>query len=310
LAHLLCKDKRSMDWDHARIFLAVARAGKFLAAGRALGLDHATVGRRVGALERELGARLFERRTNGCALTAAGERFLAVAERVETEMLRAQAELGAAGVDMAGAVRIGAPDGFGTLFLAPRLGRLVEANPGLTVQLAPLPRTFSLSRREADIAVVIERPEEGRLIVRKLVDYTLSFYASRDYLARAGTPESVDDLTRHTLVTYVQDLIFSPVLNFMPEAFGPRFRRFECASAIAQGEAVRAGAGVGILHDYAARSDARLVRLLPARRFERSYWLVTHADTRDLLRVRAVADFIAAEVAAARASFAPQGDRP
>ena len=68
-----------MDWDHARVFLAAARAGQFLAAARQLGLDHATVGRRIGALERALGARLFERRTNGCALTPAGETFLAVA---------------------------------------------------------------------------------------------------------------------------------------------------------------------------------------------------------------------------------------
>lgn len=292
-----------MDWDHARIFLAVARAGQFLAAGRALGLDHATVGRRVGALETGLGARLFERRTHGCALTPAGERFLAAAERIETEMLRAQAHISATGVEMAGAVRIGAPDGFGTLFLAPRLGKLAQTHPGLTLQLAPLPRAFSLSRREADIAVVIERPDEGRLVVRKLVDYTLSFYAARSYLDRAGAPESPAALTDHTLVTYVQDLIFSPVLNFLPEAFGPRQRRFECASAIAQGEAVRAGAGIGILHDYAARADDSLVRLLPERRFERTYWLVTHADTRDLMRVRAVADFIAAEVAGARGLF-------
>ncbi|MBK9083340.1 MAG: LysR family transcriptional regulator [Rhizobiales bacterium] len=294
-----------MDWDHARVFLAAARAGQFLAAARQLGLDHATVGRRIGALERDLGARLFERRTNGCVLTPAGETFVAAAEQVEAQMLRVQADLAATGLETAGTVRIGAPDGFGTLFLAPRLGRLAERHPALTIQLAPLPRTFSLSRREADIAVVIERPQEGRLVVRKLTDYALGFYASRDYLARAAAPQSEADLTAHTLVTYVQDLIFSPVLHFMPELFGPRFRRFECASAVAQGEAVRAGAGVGILHDYAARGDERLVRVLPGLRFDRTYWLVTHADTRDLLRVRATADFIAAEVAAARQLFAP-----
>ncbi|MCA3635047.1 MAG: LysR family transcriptional regulator, partial [Methylobacterium sp.] len=106
-----------MDWDNARIFLAVARSGQFLAAARQLGLDHATVARRVSALEKTLGSALFERRTTGCVPTPAGERFLASAERIEAEMLSAQADLAATGLDVSGTVRIGAPDGFGTLFL-------------------------------------------------------------------------------------------------------------------------------------------------------------------------------------------------
>ena len=110
-----------MDWDNARIFLSVARGGQFRAAAKRLRLDHATVSRRIGALESELGARLFDRRTNGCVLTPSGERFLSAAERMEADMLRAQAELSANDVEIAGTVRIGAPDGFGTFFLTPRL---------------------------------------------------------------------------------------------------------------------------------------------------------------------------------------------
>lgn len=291
-----------MDWDHARVFLAVARAGQLLAAARRLDVDHATVSRRIAALETALGTRLLERRPTGCVLTPAGERFLEVAERIESEWLRAQAQFADGAVEMTGAVRVGAPDGFGTYFLASRLGKLAERHPGLTLQLAPLPRAFSLTRREADIAVTLERPQEGRLTARKLVDYTLGFYAARAYLDRRAAPQSLDDLVSHTLVTYVQDLLFSPVLVFA-DIYGPRFRRFECASALAQGEAVRAGAGIGVLHDYVAAQDADLVRVLPQTSYERSYWLVTHADARDLLRVRAVADFIVEEVNAARALF-------
>lgn len=292
-----------MNWDDARHFLAAARAGQISAAARRLGVDHATVGRRITALEASLGARLLERRPAGCALTPAGERFLEVAERMESEWLRAQARFAEGDMQMTGAVRVGAPDGFGTLFLASRLGRFVARHPGLTLQLVAAPRAFSLSRREADIAVTLERPQEGRLNARKLVDYTLGLYASRAYLDRAGTPETIDDLARHTLVTYVQDLLFTPALAFAPELYGPRFRRFECASALAQGEAVRAGAGIGVLHDFVAAQERAFVRVLPQTAYERSYWLVTHADAHDLIRVRAVADFIVAEVAAARALF-------
>lgn len=295
-----------MDWDHARIFLAAARAGQFLAAGRQLKLDHATIGRRISALETGLGAKLFERRTNGCVLTPAGERFLVGAERMEAEMLRMQSELSDADVEVAGTVRIGAPDGFGTLFLSGRLGQLMARHPRLTIQLVPLPRTFSLSKREADIAIVIERPEAGRLHVRKLTDYSLSFYASAEYVRQRGIPARIEGLDQHTLVTYVQDLQYTANLNYVPQCFEPRFHRFECAGVLGQIEAVRTGAGIGILHDYHAWADGGLQRVLPDEMFERTYWLLTHDDTRNLARVRAVADFITEEVVSARAAFLPR----
>ncbi|MCB1524314.1 MAG: LysR family transcriptional regulator, partial [Rhodoblastus sp.] len=163
-----------LDWDNARIFLAVARTGQMLGAARKLGLDHATVSRRIATLETALGVKLIERRTNGCALTATGETFLASAEKIETEMLRAQAALSGADVAVSGNVRVGAPDGFGTFVLARHLSALMDEHPGLNVQLVPLPRAFSLAKREADIAVTIDRPVEGRLTVKKLTDYSLS----------------------------------------------------------------------------------------------------------------------------------------
>ncbi|MCS0495178.1 LysR family transcriptional regulator [Ancylobacter sp. MQZ15Z-1] len=292
-----------MDWDHLRIFLAVARAGQMLAAARQLGLDHATVGRRLGALEASLGAKLLERRTTGSELTPAGERLLVHAERVETQMLQAQAALGNVDLALAGTVRIGAPDGFGTYFLASRLGRLAEEHPGLTIQLAPLPRSFSLPKREVDIAVTLQRPAEGRLVARKLTDYSLSVYASRDYLARTGPIDRLADLNGRLLVTYVADLVYSPALDYFEALREIEARRLECASVVGQMEAVRAGAGVGILHDYAARGHEELVPLLPELSFRRAYWLVTHADIHELRRIREVEGFIVAAVRETRHLF-------
>ena len=299
-----------LDWDHLRVFLAVARAGQMLAAARQLGLDHATVGRRLGALEAGLGTKLLERRTTGCELTPAGERLLGHAERIETEMLQAQSAIGNVDLALAGTVRIGAPDGFGTYFLAPRLGVLADRNPGLTIQLAPLPRSFSLPKREVDIAVTLQRPSEGRLIARKLTDYSLGIYAARDYLDRTGPIGHLTALTGRVLVTYVPDLVYSPALDYF-EAFRELdARRLECASVVGQMEAVRAGAGVGILHDYAARRHPELVRLLPEHSYRRSYWLVTHADIHDLRRIKEVEGFIVDAVREARGLFvsAPSGE--
>ncbi|MEP9376147.1 LysR family transcriptional regulator [Aquabacter sp. CN5-332] len=292
-----------MNWDHARIFLAVARAGQILSAAVRLGLDHATVTRRLNALEAGLGAKVFERRPTGCTLTAVGERLLPIAERVESEMLQAQALLGGADLKLEGTVRIGAPDAFGTYFLSPRLARFSEQHPDLLLQLVPLPRTFSLSKREADIAIILERPQEGRLIGRKLTDYSLSVYASRAYLARTGPVHGREDLKDRTLITYVQDLAYSPGLDYMDALSDVAGRRFECASAVGQLEAVKAGAGIAILHDYAAAAHSDLVRILPETRFQRTYWLVMHADMRDLGRIAETDRFIADEVRACRAQF-------
>ena len=105
---------------------------------------------------------------------------------METQALAVASEIGGADLALSGTVRIGAPDGFGTYFLAAELGALAERHPGLTLQLVALPRTFSLSKREADIAVTLEQPTEGRLVSRKLTDYRLRLYASQDYLDRHG----------------------------------------------------------------------------------------------------------------------------
>jgi DNA-binding transcriptional LysR family regulator len=292
-----------MDWDNIRFFLGVARAGQFSAAARNLHVDVGTISRRIGALEQSMGVRLLDRQSTGCVLTAAGDRLYAAAEEVEALLLRTQGDLSRSDVELSGTVRVAAPDGFATLFLCPRLGKFKAKHPALTVQLVPMSRTVSLSKREADVAITIERPEEGRLAVRKLTDYSLHFYASKTYLAQHDTPGRLEDLEHHCLVTYVEDLLFADQLNFMPELFGANYSRLECSTAVGQLEAVRGHIGIGILHDYAAHRDPQLQMVLPDRAFERSYWIMTHLDMRGISRVRAISDFVVEEVAAQRSGF-------
>lgn len=292
-----------MDWDLVRIFLAVARTGQLLGAAKQLGLDHTTVSRRMTALERSLGAKLIERRTNGSGLTEAGENFLETAERIESELLRAQSSLSGSKIAVSGTVRVGAPDGFGTYILARYLPEFLDRNPGLTVQLVPLPRAFSLAKREADIAVTIEPPVEGKLAIRKLTDYRLSLYASRDYLTSHTTIRHLADLKSHRIITYVRDLLFTDALDYLGELKIDPETRFECAGMIGQIEAVKSGAGVGVLHDYVVRDDPTLEKVLPSHFVKRAYWIVTHEDVRDLARVRLVHDFIVSLTTHMRAQF-------
>jgi DNA-binding transcriptional LysR family regulator len=292
-----------MNWDDLRIFLAVARAGQILGAARRLGLNHATVSRRLTALEEALSVKLFHRQTNGCELTESGGRFLEIAERVEREMNEVRGAVAENSETVTGTVRIGAPDGFGVAFLAPRLATLTTRNPDLSVQLVPVPRSFSLSRHEADIAITVDRPSEGRLVARKLVDYTLALYASRDYAARAGLPEYQEALKDHPLVGYVGDLVIDPTLDYACE-FSPRWNaRFQISSALGQVEAVRAGAGIGILHSFIARAYGDLVPVPCCPPIRRAYWLVYHESMRPLRSIRVVADFINSTVNAERTLF-------
>lgn len=296
-----------MQWSDLRIFLGVARAGQFLAAARLLKLDHATVGRRVGALERDLHARLFVRRTTGVTLTAAGRRLLESAERIESEALRAQSALTDRDLELSGVVRVSAPDGFSTYYLARCFAGFAARHPAITVQLVPTPQLGALGRRETDIVVALTRPDSGRYVTRKLTDYTLGVFASRDYLAANPAPLDAGALRAHRLIGYVEGYAYSSALDYVRTLFGDAPRALDCTSAVGQLEAVRAGVGLGILHDYIAARHTDLVRVLPDLWAVRTYWLVEHEDVRDLGRVRAVHDHVVACVANDRLAFQPEG---
>lgn len=281
-----------MNWEDARLFIAVARAGQMLAAARTLGIDQATLSRRMASLERTLATNLLVRHNAGCHLTEDGEALLASLEQAETAFIQAQSHFSAVGGRISGALRIGAPDGFGVSFLAPRLVEFAEQHPGITIQLVPVPQVFSLSKREADIAVMVGRPEDGRLIAQKLTDYTLRLYAGRNYAQVRDLPQSPDDLARHRLVGYVDDLIFAPSLNFNRDFWSGWRSNIEISSAIGQVEAVRSGIGIGVLHDYLAAGYDDLVPVLPNLSVKRSYWVVYHESLRDLARVSAGVAFL------------------
>lgn len=300
-----------MEWDRVRIFLAVARSGQILAAAKNLGLNHATVGRQLTALEEEVQTKLLERHINGCTLTPAGEAMLAAAEKVESELLQLESNLSGNEGALRGTVRVGAPDGLGNYFLASRLAELSDRHADLLIQLVPLPRSFSLSRREADIVITLDRPAHGNLIVQKLTDYTLSLYASDDYLKKNPPIRKPEDLERHLFITYVDDLIYTPALDYGREFAAKMPRRFECGSMVGQMEAVREGAGVAILHDYVAHRIPGLQRVLPHIQFTRTYWLISHPDTHRSHRVAEVRRHIVKTVGDAGDQFCPwRSDSP
>lgn len=265
-----------MDWDDLRLFLAVARAESLSGAGKALRLDPATLGRRIARLEQGLGARLFVKSPQGYALTDEGARVLTHAERAEQAMAGAVEELrGTQG--LTGQIRLGAPDGCANYLLPQVLAAICDENPGLEVQIIALPRVFNLSKREADMAVGVSRPETGRLSVQKLTDYHLSLAASDAYLARAGQPATPDDLRAHRMVGYIPDMIFDKELDYLGQ-LGVASVPLASNSVSVQLNWLRHGAGIGMVHDFARPAAPELRRVLPELRLLRSFWLIRHAD--------------------------------
>ena len=205
------------NWDDLRVFLIVARHASLDAAAVGLKQDATTLGRRVRRLEKQFGATLLERSRKGHALTAEGEVLFAQAEQMEHLVAEVQQSIGGEIQQVTGTVRLSVTEAFGNVVIAPALGNFFKNHPGLNIELVATSGFLSVSKREADMAVLLSRPTRGRLKVQKLSDYQLQLYATPDYLNEYGTPNSVEEIQHHTLIGYVDDLIYSPSLRYYDE---------------------------------------------------------------------------------------------
>ena len=285
------------DWNDLRYFLAVAQAGTLTGAARRLGTDHATVSRRVGALERAIGAKLFERSPQGYFPTLSGERLIAHAEAMEAEALAATAELGRPDVGITGTIRINSLEGFGNFFLAPRVGKFAAAHPRLRLELVMIQQIVALSKREGDVAIALAPPKESRFVATRLTDYDLCLYAAPSYLAGKPPIRSRADLEAHAFVGYVDDLVFTRGLDYLDEVTPGLKARIQSSSLVTQLAITEQGHGICVLPAFMARGRPGLVQILPEDvRLTRGYWLFTHGDLADTARVRAVTRFVQQEI--------------
>lgn len=285
--------QHGFDWNDLKYFLALHRLKRMTAAANALGLDQTTVGRRIKSLEKSIGAHLFIRHPDGYELTPAGERMLPIALEVERASTKVHERVAGEAVRLAGTVRIGAPDGLGTFFLAPILAQFQREHPDVDIELVVKSRQFRLSHQEAHLSLDLSLPTSGRLLARKMTDYHLHFYAAPDYLANYGCPTQVQELRSHRLVGYISEMLFSPELRYL-EALGITAPvGFASSSMIAQREAIRAGAGLGILPRFMALDDPELVPVLIDKYvLKRTVWILSHQSTEDLSRVRFVSEYL------------------
>ena len=280
-----------MDWGDLPFFLAVARRGQLSQAAMAMHADPTTVGRRVRRLERALGVRLFEQAADGQTLTPAGERLL---KRVEAMAALANeaATVPLGGNDVTGTVRISVAEGFGTWFVARHLSRFADTNPALEIDLVANSGFLNPTRRETDLAVLLAPPRRGPLITRKLTDYRLNLYASKEYLSLHPPIDSPEALRDHRLIGYVPDIIYAPELRYLDELPLKVGAQLRSSSINAQHGLIASGAGLGVLPCFIGGGDPGLSRVLPDIQITRSFWLTTHRETRNFPQVRAMSDWL------------------
>jgi DNA-binding transcriptional LysR family regulator len=291
LHHVDAKMQRPMDWDNVRFFLAVYRQHSLRAAARHLGVDQATVGRRLSAFEHRLGAKLFARTPGGYLPTLAAETLLAGAERIEVETLAMARS--AQGLDqrLTGQVRVATGDGIGSGFVIPAMAKVHALHPDIRIILLTARSFADINRDEADIAVRTLRPTAPGLITRKIGSLSARLYASPEYLNRRGRPRKGRAFKGHDLIMPFP--LPAPPIVLCGEAISEGRVVMEGNSMLSRAQAAACGIGIALLLDDIVASEKRLKPIWPERAEFFDIWLVVHADVQRSARVRVVVDAIA-----------------
>ena len=304
------------DWNEPRLVLAVHRAGSLTAAAGALGIDHSTAFRRLNALEKRLGVRLFERLPGGSyQATPAGERMAAAAERMEDEALALDRDIAGRDHRLSGRLRVTSSETLAYSRLTRHLATFRQVHPGILVELAITNRVLSLSRREADVALRPVRPTEGDLWGRKLADVSWMLYASPALLeATGGSLSRAQDVARYPLIGWEEDIAGIAASDWLGRTAPAAAFVYRTSSLVNQLVAATAGIGVALLPCYLGDSHRELARALadPIPDLAGELWIVTHADLKGTARVRAFFDIVGEGLAREHAVFegkASIGDR-
>ena len=284
----LQKRTRSLAWDDLRCVLAIARTGSLSGAARSLGVGHSTVFRRLNAIERRLGVTLFDRTREGYSVTASGELAVASASAMEIEALAVERRM----LDAAGriGVRLATSELFAGFLLPVVLNDFLALHPEIEVEIDVSSRAVDLTRREADLAIRASNTPPDDLIGRQVGELRYAVYGARGH----SRVSSIAALADHPWLGLDQSLSHLAIARWrethVPGA-KPRVRFNSLAPML---HAVGEGLGIAILPIFAAdRLDAlsRLTSVLDEPRMK--LWVLSHGDTRDNARVRALAQHFA-----------------
>jgi DNA-binding transcriptional LysR family regulator len=288
---------RSLAWDDLLYVLNVGRSGSLSGAARALKVNHSTVFRRIGAIEAQLGVRLFDRRRDGYAPTAAGEAVIELADRLDEDVLALERRLAGEDLRPSGTVRVTTTDtmiGIVTPMCSGFRGRY----PEIAIELITGNQFLNLSRRDADVALRPSLAPPVNLHGRRLSGLAFAIYGADCYFAAVG---STDPSQPHQWIGVDDTLSHLTVHQWLAAEVRAEWIGFKASSFLAMLEAARIGMGLAILPCYLAERLPELRRVgEPLAGQTTDLWLLVHDDLRRTARVRAFIDFISAEIAKIR----------
>jgi DNA-binding transcriptional LysR family regulator len=292
-----------VQWDDLRVFLAVAQTGSLRRAARALQLGQPTVVRHVRQLEQSLHARLFERTPDGHRLTRWGQDLLPLAQSMADTATAIDRRGATFGEDSGGLVRVAA-DEWSARLLAPRLVALAETYPDLTIELVETHLEPDLGRREADLFIRHGLPSRGELVRVALGTMASAVYATARLAAAHAGARAEGAWGECPWVAYDTPHEYFRSMAWLAERTGDRRPRVRANRVGLQLEAVRAGAGLGLVPCFVGDADPALVRLCaPIADLAIDYWLLYHPDLKAVPRVRRVSEWIRTVFRDARAEL-------
>ncbi len=295
------------NWETWRSFLAVMTEGSLSAAARKLALTQPTLGRHIDQLEADLGTALFSRSQTGLLPTQAARELLPHAQAMASAADAAVRAASGTGAEERGSVRLTASVVIGGEGLPPLLTSFHEKHPHIAIELVLSDVSADLLRRDADIAVRMVRPKQDALVARRIGRIGLGLHAHRRYLEKHGTPQSLDDLTRHSVMGFDKETQVAQALRRMGLTLGREMFALRTDADLALLAALRAGYGISICQYGIARRDPDLVPVLPgAIKFELEMWLAMHKDLRGTRRMRLLFDHLAEGLAAYAAISRPR----
>jgi DNA-binding transcriptional LysR family regulator len=297
-----------LDWDDLRYVLAVAKAGSFTGAARSLGVNHTTVLRRIGAFEKGLGVRLFERLPTGPVLTAGGEELIVTARHIDDTVTDLGRKLAGQDLRLAGAIRVTTTDTLMASILPEILAEFREVQPGIGIEVALSNVMFNLTKREADVAIrPADRPPET-LVGRRIAKVAFAIYGSPHYLAKHP---KTDDLAAHRWVAPDDSLAGTSVARWMRSELPDSEITLRADSLLGLRQAAQAGLGLAALPCYLGDSSPDLVRVhQPIAAMETALWILTHEDLRRTARIRMFIEFMAGAFGRRRALLEGAKARP
>lgn len=279
-----------MNWDDLRIFLAVSRAGSLSGAARALRITQPTVGRRLKALEGELGTALFDRLPDGMALNAAGEELLPLANSMEATALAVDRRQAGFSQDVRGTVRLSIWESFAP-FVSSHWPALQARLPEVDLELSVTHVHADLSRREADLLIRECLPANPSLVARKIGRYVFAVYGASDYVAANPAARSEARYSQCDWVGFDEDHAYFLNQAWLLDRLRGSLPRFRVNNALVLQDAVCQGCGLGVLPCFSADAHPGLQRLTdPLPDITRDLYLVVHRDVRRAPAVRAVMD--------------------